>query len=116
MFDYQNSAETASKLIAKFGVTRTFTRQADGEYIPGAPPSTTETTYDTKTVWLSYKNDEIDGSSVLMGDAKLLTDPLGNKPEIDDTVQKDGATWRVVDAMPLSPADVNVRYAVQVRK
>lgn len=113
-FDYQRTKETAYRLINRFGQELDFTRQVGETYDPvSGTVSTTEETYSADSVWLNYRNDEIDDTIVMQGDARVL---VAASVEVDDRVTFEGQEWRVVTARPLSPAGVEVYTEAQVRK
>lgn len=113
-FDYQNTKETAYRLINRFGQELDFTRETGESYDPvsGTVTSTTET-YSADAVWLNYRNEEIDDTIVLQGDARVL---VAASVEVDDRVTFEGQEWRVVTARPLNPAGVEIYTEAQVRK
>jgi len=113
-FDYQGTKETAYRLINRFGQELDFTRETGESYDPasGTVTSTTET-YSADAVWLNYRNEEIDDTIVLQGDARVL---VAASVQVDDRVTFEGQEWRVVTARPLNPAGVEIYTEAQVRK
>jgi hypothetical protein len=113
-FDYSRSKDTAYRLINRFGQELTFTRQVGESYDPSTGTvSTTTENYSADAVWLNYKNDEIDESIVLQGDARVL---IAANVQVDDRVTFEGDEWRVVVARPLNPAGIELYTEAQVRK
>ena len=76
--------------------------------------STPDTTYAGVGVFVGYKTGEVDGSTVIRGDMKVVYS--GVRPVLNATVRQDNATWRVINVDPLTPANDNVIYTVQVRR
>lgn len=114
-FDYSRSRATAQRLIERFGSSFTFTRESYGEYDPATGSvGATETTFDTNIVWLEYRKDEVDETTIFRGDAKLICD---GQVEPDDTVVYQGETWRIIDTSPLNPTGSDrVLTIAQARK
>jgi hypothetical protein len=112
-FDYSRSKDTAYRLINRFGQELTFTREVGEAYDPSTGTvSTTTESYSADAVWLNYRNDEIDDSIVLQGDARVL---VAASVEVDDRVTFEGDEWRVVIARPLNPAGIELYTEAQVR-
>jgi len=113
-FDYIKTKSTADRLIKNFGSELTFSRETGESFDPatGTVTSTT-TTYTADVVWTDFSKDEIDGTLVQRGDARLL---VAGEPEIDDRVTKDGAEYRIIDTNPLKPGDINVMTIAQARQ
>lgn len=113
-FDYSRSNALASRLIESFGQSLTFSRKTSGTFDPATGTvSSTMQTNEWQTVWLSYQEDQIDGTLIRQGDARLLVD---GSPDVGDTVTRDGEDWRVININPLQPAGVLVYTEAQVRK
>ncbi|MEX0469914.1 hypothetical protein V6X73_09265 [Spiribacter sp. 390] len=113
-FDYIKTKSTADNLLDKFGVTRTFTRETNTGFDPstGTTTNTTET-FTAAVVWLSFNKDEIDGSLIQEGDARLL---ISGEVKVGDEVDREGSTWRIVNTNPLYPADTLVYTEAQARQ
>jgi len=112
-FDYSASKALADRLLNQFGASLTFTRQTGEAFDPATgTTSATEETFNRDVVWLDYDNDEIDGSIVQRGDARLL---IQGEVKVDDRVERDGENWKVVTASPLNPAGTLIYTEAQVR-
>lgn len=112
-FDYQKTKRTADRLIQRFGAPLTYTRSTGETFDPQTGTTTsTEESFVRETAWLDYDNDEIDGTIVQRGDARLV---VQGELKVDDTVTRNGETWRVLRASPLEPAGVIVFTEAQVR-
>lgn len=117
-FNYQATAATARTLITRFGKTATFTlagQSGSGTDPFGNPVSSTpDTNYAGVGVFLAYSTREVDGSTIERGDLRIVYS--GVRPVLNATVSHDGETWRVINVDPLTPANDNVLYTIQVRK
>jgi len=112
-FDYSASRALADRLLNQFGASLTFTRQSGETFDPATGTTTaSEETFSRDVVWLDYDNDEIDGSIVQRGDARLL---IQGEVKVDDRVEKYGENWKVVTASPLKPASTLLYTEAQVR-
>jgi len=113
-FDYQTTQDTAYRLINRFGQELTFTRQTGETYDPvNGTVTSSEESYTADSVWLNYRNEEIDDTIVLQGDARVI---VAGSVQVDDRVTFEGQEWRVVTARPLNPAGVEIYTEAQVRK
>ena len=117
MFDYSNLTATAVRLIDQFGTTLTLTRKGDGAYDPstgtvgGAPQHAR-----TRAVKATYHAQEIDGTNILAGDAKVLVSPdIALSPVAGDSIEISGESLRVMRCDEIKPADTVVLYIVQAR-
>lgn len=116
-FDYARAAQTAERLIRKFGAAGAIRQQTPGSgpsYDPGEPESTDHA---ANMVVTSYTNREIDGQRILATDRKALVEPsVGVEPTTADLlVTPDGSTLAIIDVTLLRPATTTVLYVLQVR-
>lgn len=116
-FDYARAAQTAERLIRKFGAVGAIRRETPGSgpsYDPGEP---TLTDHPAHIVVTSYTNREIDGQRILATDRKAYVEPtVGVEPTTSDLlVTPDGSTLAVIDVTLLRPATTTVLYVLQVR-
>jgi len=112
-FDYTRSKALADKLINQFGQELTFTSETGTSYDPATGTTTsTESTYTADVVWLDYNKDEIDGTYVQSGDARLL---VAGTPKINDRVTRGGVEWRIVDTEELNPGGTFIYTEAQAR-
>lgn len=113
-FDYASTKGTADRLINSFGASLAFSRETGETFDPstGQTTGTTET-FNRDVVWTEYRNQEIDGTTVQRGDARLL---VAGEVEIGDKVTKNNTEWRILDVSPLQPADLAVIYIAQARQ
>lgn len=114
---YLPQQATADRLIAKFGAACTLSTQAQTGYDGlGQPINIPATSINGTGVKLNYKNAEVDGSVVQMGDAKFLLSARA-VPLIDMRVTLAGEVWRVISVSPLAPDSTDVVfYTLQLRK
>jgi len=113
-FDYSASRALADRLLNQFGASLTFTRQSGETFDPATGTTTaSEETFSRDVVWLDYDNDDIDGSVVQRGDARLL---IQGEVKVDDRVERNGEKWRVLTASPLQPASTVIFTEAQVRQ
>lgn len=113
-FDYSASKSLADRLLNQFGASLTFTRQSGETFDPTTGTTTaSEESFSRDVVWLDYDNDEIDGSIVQRGDARLL---IQGEVKVDDRVTRNGEQWRVLTASPLQPASTLIYTEAQVRQ
>lgn len=117
-FNYTKSAATAWSLLSKFGKSLTFSLPdtvEDGP--PGVPGITIPGRIITgQGVKLQYSNSEIDGELIQSGDAKIIIEATTEPPENGMRITIDDSEWRVMDFMPLAPADTVVIYTLQIRR
>lgn len=116
--DYTRNKATADRLIDKFGQALTLTKTTGGGGFDanGDPVVPSSTTITGNGVKLDFKQDEIDGTNIVAGDAKLLLGSASGAPEDGMTVPIGGLTWRVMINKPLDPAGVDVIYTLQLRQ
>ncbi len=116
-FDYARAAQTAERLIRKFGAAGAIRRETPGSgpsYDPGEP---TITDHAARIMVTSYSNREVDGQRILATDRKALVEPsVGVEPTTSDLlVTPDGSTLAIIDVTLLRPATTTVLYVLQVR-
>lgn len=111
MFDYARARATASRLIANFGAPVSFKKAAAAGADPWAPTVTT-TTSTVTAVDLGIRIRPEPGTQVTRRVRVLYIQAGGVVPEITDRVQIGGVWHEIVEAMPLSPAGVDVMYEV----
>lgn len=112
-FNYSRSAQTAQKLIDKFGGKGVVHKMIKGS---GKP---TFTPFPVDLVILEYEDRDVDGTRVKASDRLIYVSTRNFNEEItsDDTVTDvKGATYAIVRARPLSPADTTVYWELQGRR
>ena len=110
--DYANLRTTATRLLTNNGKTITLTRETDGAYDPSTGGSTVVTTNPAGVgVLVRYRNNEVDGTTILSSDRRLIY--TGDEPKIDDRY----GVERIVDVFPIDPDESGVIvYTCQLRK
>ena len=112
-FDYARTKDTAYSLINRFGQELTFKRESGISYDPVEGTTTsTEEMFSLDSVWLNYRNDEIDDTIVLQGDARVI---IAGSVEVGDIIVFENEEWRVVTTRPLNPAGIELYTEAQVR-
>ena len=114
-FSYDTLEKKATSLIKSFGRELTFTRTAKGTYNPntGTTPDSTST-FSKFCCVFDYNDTETDGTTILQGDRRLLSEPFTY--EINDTVSIDSETFRVVNVVENKPSTQLLSVDLQVRK
>ncbi len=114
---YDEMVELAEESISDFGQSVTLVtagNEADYDQYGNVQAATPDVEVEGLGCTLNYKFNEIDGTVIKTGDAKMLYQ--GEAPAIDMTVTLEGAKWRVVALNPLNPAGILVMYSLQLRK
>lgn len=113
-YDYARPRATASRLLARFGLTGAIRRYAAS----GSPhdPTLTPTDYaatlfDDPDGWQGA----IDGTLVRMTDKKVIVSVLAIQPTESDKIVIGGSEYEIVRVMPLSPSGVDVMWTIQAR-
>lgn len=119
--DYSKTANTALKLITKFGVASEFLRDESvvnpDPYNPPLAPVTVS--YPTQAVKVPASAKDVvflpEGTSINKT-AKILMEAVEmvEIPTIGDKVRHAGVDWQIIAVKPLQPADVNVMWTVYV--
>ncbi|WP_102867888.1 hypothetical protein [Pseudovibrio exalbescens] len=116
MSKYSQEAKDAYDGIEEAGTSCTITRVTGG----GGPlgGGTTTTQRNTYLVETSFNTMEVDGTSVLRTDLKLII-PAHNLPiypSPGDTVTYAGRTVRIIDTVPVAPDGTPIIFEVQARR
>ena len=74
------------------------------------------TTYTADSVPIDYKTNEIDGSTVKVGDNRVLINRPSVEPDINDRVLFRGNTYRIMSIERYGANSVNVVFILQLRK
>jgi hypothetical protein len=115
---YEGTANTASKLLQKFGKPFEFKRIAGGSIDPvtGAVTPGTVTIFNPNGIFKRItKDDLVDGRLIQQGDKMLIVDDTF-EPKLTDTVMINGADWTIVDVTPVEPGGQAVIYYIHVRR
>jgi hypothetical protein len=111
-------ATRVAATLAKYGAAAALERRVRGEYDPNVAELDDEGTqvYNTIAVRDAYSVDEVDGTRIRAGDARLYVSPaLATDPAPGDLITFDGTKFVVVTSRPIKPATVVVCHDVQVR-
>ena len=113
---YSGLAKTASRLLTEKGESTTFTRTATGTFDPATGSSTGDTvsTFTAKAYPSTFDFNQVNGTSVLVGDKKLIME-AGNKPAINDVVTLSDGDMKVINYNTLGLTNDVVAYVVQLR-
>ena len=123
---------TAAPLIRQFGKPITLLREADTSDLDCAydPELGREVCTDSEgnvvepgdlqeftgsAVEDSYSAGLIDGSSIRVGDRRLLCVDIPRPKQGSDTIKVGGRTYSIVNVSPLAPGEVEILYEVQAR-
>ena len=115
---YEGTANTASKLLQKFGKPFEFKRTAGGSIDPvtGAVTPGAVTTYRPNGIFKKItKDDLVDSTLIQQGDKMLIIDDTF-EPLLTDTVTINGVDWTIVDVTPVEPGGQAVIYYIHVRR
>lgn len=121
-FNYSKTANTADKLLKRFGKSWTIKSITPGVYDPNTNTSTpVEVDATANAVLLDYSNNGMtnaENSMILVGDKKMLVAAKGLPFVIkaNDICVSGSEQWRVVNVQELKPADVTVIFELQVRQ
>lgn len=115
---YSGLAATASRLVERFGSPITLRKATRAEYDPTAGEflDSSESTFTGYGVRSEYRTNELDGTRIQAGDAKVfLSIVVGAQPASGDLLTIDGRRFSVVDCKPIQPGPTVVLYEVQAR-
>ena len=115
---YTDLQAVASKLLSQFGKDFTFTRTDQSVYDPatGTTGPGTITTFTGKGALFDYDARHYDGTTILVGDVRLLVESMNEVPKVGDmVVLASGQTYTVISTRQTAPAEINVTTEVQLR-
>ena len=114
-FNYAKTADTATRLLLRFGSAATLKREVAGAYDATTGTATvTETSLATTAAVFAYDAKYIDGTLILQGDQRAYMDP-GVTPKQGDKLTWQGADYTLIAVKPVSPAGTPVLYEAQLR-
>lgn len=119
MFNYINSAETASKLIEQFGRTITHRRKNAGTYDPNTDTFTGATNVDTTIKACDFAvngQDFVNNTLIQEGDRYALIEPKLVNIVTTDQLIIGADTWSIIRIEDVAPAGVVVLFKVYIRK
>jgi hypothetical protein len=109
--------KVASNLLKKFGVEVTFTQQTETGFNAGTgTPTFTTVVFTANAIRSFYDKREIDGTNIIAGDIKLTINNPATIPKVGDKCAINGsAVQRVMEVTPISPAEENIIFTIQLR-
>jgi len=117
MRDYTKIAQLAKAALKANGTKVTFTRTVETAF---NPQTGTETTvpliYGAEIVASTFTSAEINGTSILSSDLKMLMESLTTVPLLNDKLVFDSVTYRISNIRSVSPAGTPVLYIIGVRR
>lgn len=121
-FNYAKSADTAHRMLQKFGLPITIRRVTTGAYDPtiGAAPVTSLDS-DGIGALFSFHQRDVDGSRIKVGDQQLLLSPKKvdgtpmPRPSTDDLVVIGQDHYTIQPSKELAPAGGPVLYDLHIR-
>lgn len=113
---YTRMAETAAGLLAKYGATIILTRPDPTIQRTSADAVTagTPTTYSPKGLFLDYSDEQIDGTTIKIGDRMVLLDNT-QEPQYGDLITHETEQWSIVNIEKIKPTSVAIIYRCQIR-
>jgi hypothetical protein len=111
-------AQTAARLLAKYGepVTVTFTDWAEYDPITGAADGSTLTATLTAAAYpAAYQTKEIDGSNIQAGDVRLILGAIPSTPVMGCLVAMNGTTYRIMAVQQVRLSGANIVFICQIR-
>jgi len=114
---YDRMAQTAGRLIDRFGMSITVTRTTGGSVNPitGAVTPGQITTFTPKGVFQRVPEDLVDGSRILASDRLLLLDDTV-AVQMTDRISVGAQQWPIEEITVVQPATVPLVYVVRVRQ
>jgi hypothetical protein len=115
--DWSELVLEVDSVIIEFGQAIVITHSTIGAYDPDlGTVVSTDTTVNTMGVMFDYGEKEINGTSIIKGDKKILIKPTGiTSIEIGDTITVNTKDYSVITVTETNPAGTNLLYEVSVR-
>lgn len=110
--------DAAQKIIDDIGKDVTLRRVTQGAFntTTGALSSTTSDET-VQALFLNFRNSQVDGSQIKMGDRKIVIAAQNvTKPETDDLVISNSKTFRIIQVIEVEENDKNLIYTCQARE
>ena len=110
-------ALTADEIISEFGQTIVLSHSTYGEYDPALGTATNTVTSTTvKGVLFDYGEKEVNGTTIISGDKRLLVTPIGvTTIVLGDSVRVNGKDYTVTIVTETNPAGTNLLYELSLR-
>jgi len=113
---YTGLVSVARNLIKSKGALISFTRESNDSFDPATGATSGSTaSYTAYGITLNYNKSEINGTTVLQSDIKLIMEGIASEPLAGDLAVIDGAIYRCLAVKPTKPAGTSVIYEVQLR-
>ena len=111
-------ADTAKKLLVKFGEPIEFTYKTGGAYDPATGGSSGESvvTVSGHGYPSGYRKGDISGTAIQSGDVRLIAEKVSERPLPDWNCLADGKIYRVISAQPIRKTGADIIYICQLRK
>jgi hypothetical protein len=115
--NWSELALTVDDIVSEFGQRITVTRNMYGEYdVDTGLVTNTQSTYVLNGVLFDYGEKDINGTTILKGDKKLLVQPTGiSTIENSDIITVNGKDYTVVNVTETNPAGINLLFEVALR-
>ncbi|WP_345198575.1 hypothetical protein [Kistimonas scapharcae] len=114
---YESKARLVVEMLKKYGRPVVLVRDTGkvcdpvtGVCTPGEPEQ-----LQFNGVLKSYKQGQIDGTTIMQGDKLLILD-ASHEPQPGDLAHTADGDWQIVGIESLNPAGVPLAYRVQVRR
>lgn len=121
-FDYAKTANTADRLITKFGQAVTLRVVTVGTYDPATGTASNSTAdHSGYGTLFDYKQSEIDGTLIKEGDQRLLLSPYKTDgaampvPTTTDKIVIGSTVYTIQPSGKVSPAGTNVMFDLHLR-
>lgn len=111
-------ADTASKLLAKFGEPIQFSYTSGETYDTAIGGNTggSVVLVSGNGYPSNYRKGEQAGTAIESGDIRLVAEKVSERPQVDWNCLVDGKTYRVMGAQPIRKSGADIIYICQLRK
>lgn len=114
---YSDLADIGASVLAEYGQPMNVRKMSSGDYDPATgAPSITYADFPCYGFIYDYTEREINGTSVLVGDRRIILSPPGIDVLAGDLIVFGNAEYKVVMPKPVNPAGETVIIDVQVRR
>ncbi|MGA0608832.1 hypothetical protein [Caldimonas sp. KR1-144] len=116
-FNYAATAQTAQRLLQRFGAQTTLTRPGTPTYDPETGETTATPVVDSCTAAVfPYGDKYVDGTQILATDRQAYIAAVGlTEPKPGDVLLWGGSGLTVIKTKNIAPAGLPVLYEAQVR-
>lgn len=113
-----NLADTASRLLAKHGEPIAFQYTIAGKYdvATGDVPPAKVVDIIGNGYPSAYKQNLVNGKSIIAGDVRLICEKLSERPEQNWQCTVDSEVYAVKDVQPIRKSGGDIIYIIQLRK